>query len=78
METKMKTTSNKSLEPKQAKVKSAHKRSHPADWDRFLEGVTRGKTAVEYSSNHTIFKQGEPADSVFYLRNGKVKLAATS
>ena len=78
METEMKTTNNKSLEPKQAKVKSAHKKANSAAWDRFLEGVTRGKTAVEYGSNHTIFKQGEPADSVFYVRNGKVKLAATS
>jgi len=78
METKKKPTSNKDMEPKQAKVKSARKRANPADWDRFLAGVTRGKTAVEYGSNHTIFKQGEPADSVFYVRSGKVKLAATS
>jgi len=78
MQTIIKTASNRSMEPKQAKVKSARKRAHPADWDRFLAGVTRGKTAVEYGSNHTIFKQGEPADSVFYVRSGKVKLAATS
>ena len=78
METTMMTASIKSLEPKQARVKSARKRSNPADWDRFLAGVTRGKTAVEYGSNHVIFKQGEPADSVFYIRSGKVKLGATS
>ena len=78
METKKKTMSNKNMEPKQTKVKSARRRGNPADWVRSLEGVTRGKTAVEYGSNHTIFKQGGPADSVFYIRSGKVKLAATS
>jgi CRP/FNR family cyclic AMP-dependent transcriptional regulator len=78
MKTKMMTSSEKNLGPKQTKVKSARKRSNSADWDRFLTGVTRGKTAVEYGLNHAIFKRGEPADSVFYIRDGKVKLAATS
>jgi len=70
--------SNKNLEPKQANVKSARRTSNSSDWDRFLTGVTRGKTSVEYPLNFAIFKQGDPADSVFYLRSGKVKLAATS
>jgi len=69
---------SKNLEPKQANVKSARKRSHSADWDRFLGRVTPGKTRVEYGLNHAIFRQGEPADAVFYVQSGKVKLAATS
>ena len=37
-----------------------------------------GKTVLEYGANRTIFVQGDPADSVWYLQRGKVKLAVTS
>jgi CRP/FNR family transcriptional regulator, cyclic AMP receptor protein len=33
---------------------------------------------LEYGANRSIFRQGDPADSVFYLRRGKVKLSVTS
>jgi CRP-like cAMP-binding protein len=33
---------------------------------------------MECGANRTIFWQGEPADSVFYLRRGKVKLSVTA
>jgi CRP/FNR family cyclic AMP-dependent transcriptional regulator len=33
---------------------------------------------LEYGANRNIFSQREGADSVFYLRGGKVKLAVTS
>ena len=55
-----------------------NKKSKPVDWERFLAGISHGKTDVEYGANRTIFWQGEPADSVFYLRHGKVKLSVTS
>ena len=48
------------------------------DWAAFLAGISRGKTVLEYGENRTIFVQGDPADSVWYLHNGKVKLAVTS
>ncbi len=48
------------------------------DWVGFLGGITRGKTVLEYGANRTIFAQGDPADSVWYLHKGKVKLAVTS
>ena len=52
-----------------------NKKSKPVDWEPFLAGISQGKTVLEYGANRTIFWQGEPADSVFYLRRGKVKLA---
>ena len=55
-----------------------NEKSKPVDWERFLAGISSGKTVIEYGANHNIFMQGEPADSVFYLRRGKVKLAVTS
>ena len=48
------------------------------DWEAFLAGFAGGKTNVEYGASRNIFSQGQPADSVFYLRQGKVKIAVTS
>lgn len=48
------------------------------DWAVFLGGISRGKTVLEYGANRTIFVQGDPADSVWYLQHGEVKLAVTS
>jgi CRP/FNR family cyclic AMP-dependent transcriptional regulator len=54
------------------------KKNRAIDWEPFLAGISSGKTAIECGVNRTIFLQGEAADSVFYLRRGKVKLAVTS
>ncbi|HVN81169.1 MAG TPA: Crp/Fnr family transcriptional regulator [Terriglobia bacterium] len=54
------------------------KKNRAIDWEPFLAGISSGKTATEYGANSTIFSKGEAADSVFYLRRGKVKLAVTS
>ena len=52
--------------------------SKPVNWEPFLAGISQGKTVLEYGAGRTIFWQGEAADSVFYLRRGKVKLAVSS
>jgi len=57
---------------------TATEKTQPVDWPAFLAGLDRGKTVLEYGANRTIFVQGDPADSVYYLREGKVKLAVTS
>jgi len=56
----------------------ALKKKQPVDWEPFLARMSQGKTAVELGTNRSVFRQGDPADSVFYLRRGKVKLAVTS
>jgi CRP/FNR family transcriptional regulator, cyclic AMP receptor protein len=56
----------------------ATKKSAPVDWEALLAGIARGKTAVEYSADCRIFDQGQPADSILYLRQGKVKLSVIS
>ena len=48
-------------------------KAQPVDWTPFLAGITRGKTVLEYGANRIIYRQGDPADSIFYLRRGKVK-----
>ena len=55
-----------------------NKKSPPIDWEASLAGVSRGKTTAEYGPERRIFDQGHPADSLFYLRQGKVKLSVIS
>jgi CRP/FNR family cyclic AMP-dependent transcriptional regulator len=50
----------------------------PVDWAALLSGVSTGKTIPNYKTNRTIFMQGQPADSVYFLLRGKVQLAVTS
>jgi CRP/FNR family cyclic AMP-dependent transcriptional regulator len=59
-------------------VVTANQKRQPVDWPVLLAGFAGEKTAIEYGANRTIFSQGDPADSVFYLRKGKVELAVTS
>ena len=46
----------------------------------FLFGDTseNGKLRLEYDAKHEIFRQGDPAETVFYLRQGLVELSVTS
>jgi CRP/FNR family cyclic AMP-dependent transcriptional regulator len=53
-------------------------KSLPVDWVGFLAAIAPGKTVLEYGMGRTIFVQGDPADSVWFLHRGKVKLAVTS
>jgi CRP/FNR family transcriptional regulator, cyclic AMP receptor protein len=54
------------------------KKREPVDWEALFSGITRGKTAVEYGADRRIFDQGQPADSIFYVRKGKVRLSVIS
>ena len=40
--------------------------------------MSYGKAVIETERKRPIFRQGDPADAVFFLRCGKVKLAVTS
>jgi CRP-like cAMP-binding protein len=50
----------------------------PFDPKAFLEKVGEGRTIADYRKNQVLFSQGEPADSIFYIRKGKVKLTVVS
>ena len=66
---------NMKSQPKAAPAKG---KAPPVDWNAFLDGFSRGKSVIEYNADRNIFRQGEPADSVFYIQQGKVKLSVTS
>ena len=57
---------------------TANATAHPVDWEALLAGLSHGKTVLEYGANRTIYRQGDPAESVFYVRRGKVKHGVTS
>lgn len=63
---------------KQTAAVVAGKKGQALDWGALFGGTSGGKTAIEYTANRIIFGQGEPADSVFYLQRGTVKLSVTS
>lgn len=48
------------------------------NFDAWLTKVHRGKTTVEYAPRKKVFSQGDPADAVFYLKRGKLKLTVVS
>jgi CRP/FNR family cyclic AMP-dependent transcriptional regulator len=44
----------------------------------FLAKAGKDRTIAGYAKNSPIFSQGDPADALFYIRKGKVKLAVLS
>ena len=47
----------------------------PVDWESILAGFSRGKTVAKYSTGQRIFDQGQPAEAMYFIRNGSVKLS---
>jgi CRP-like cAMP-binding protein len=43
-----------------------------------LAKVGEGRTTATYEGNQTVFVQGDPANAVYYLQRGKVKLTVVS
>lgn len=72
-----KLKSRKSQTPKRVKESATPPRPAPEapfDLGTFLAKVGGGRSIVNYGKNQTVFAQGEKADSVFFVRNGKVML----
>ena len=44
----------------------------------FLAEVGEGKTVSRYHKNQIVFSQGDPADSIFYIQKGRVKVVVLS
>jgi CRP-like cAMP-binding protein len=50
----------------------------PFDVKAFLATVDGGRTLSSYRNEEAIFSQGDPADAVFYIQRGQVKLTVVS
>jgi CRP/FNR family cyclic AMP-dependent transcriptional regulator len=48
------------------------------DPEAFLAKADGGVTISKYGKGQVVFSQGDPADSVFYIREGRVKIAVVS
>lgn len=56
----------------------APKAKQPFDPHVFLAKVGEGHTFADYKKNQVMFSQGDPADAIFYIQKGKVKLTVVS
>ena len=50
----------------------------PFNVETFLATVNGGRSISKYRKNQTVFRQGELADSVFFIEEGKVKVSVVS
>jgi CRP/FNR family cyclic AMP-dependent transcriptional regulator len=56
----------------------ATKRNLTFDPKSLLKGVSGGRSVASYRRKQVIFAQGDPADAVFYVQKGRVKLTVVS
>jgi CRP/FNR family cyclic AMP-dependent transcriptional regulator len=54
------------------------KAKSPFDPKVFLAKVNGGRGIAEYRKDQFVYRQGDPADSVFYIQSGKVKKTVVS
>ncbi len=54
------------------------KKERDFDPKKFLATIGEGRKVVAFPSKQTIFTQGEAADAVFYIQQGKVRLTVVS
>jgi CRP/FNR family transcriptional regulator, cyclic AMP receptor protein len=59
-------------------VARAKKKMQPFNVNSFLSEINGGRTITSYRKNEKIFSQGDPADAVFYIREGRVKVSVIS
>jgi len=48
------------------------------DPKEFLSRIGAGRTNIKFAANDVVFAQGDAADAVYYLQNGKAKITVTS
>ena len=48
------------------------------DLKSFLAVDGKGRTLGDYPKDHQVFLQGDPADAIFYIQKGKIKLTVVS
>jgi CRP/FNR family transcriptional regulator, cyclic AMP receptor protein len=50
----------------------------PFDTESFLASSGEGRTIVELKNKETAYCQGDPADSVYYIQKGRIKISVLS
>jgi CRP/FNR family transcriptional regulator, cyclic AMP receptor protein len=57
---------------------TASKKKLPFNPKSFLAKVGEGRTCATYRKNQVVFAQADPADAIFYLQSGKLKVTVVS
>jgi CRP/FNR family transcriptional regulator, cyclic AMP receptor protein len=56
----------------------AKAKKRPFSVHEFLDSMDGGRTPASYPKNRKVYAQGDPADSVFYVQEGKLKVVVVS
>src|ERR1700687_4104218 len=59
-------------------TQTTKKKSRDFDPNTFLATIGEGRKKLTFPQKQGIFAQGDPADAVFYIQKGKVKLTVVS
>src|SRR6202795_4264557 len=82
MEKIAKSTNGKSTDAKPANGKPANGKAGSGraafDPKTFLATVNHGRTVTDYRQGDVVFLQASPADAVFYIQKGKIKIVVAS
>jgi len=57
---------------------AAKKKAPVFDPVAFLSKVSEEKSTTELQTKQVVFRQGDPADAIFYIQKGKIKLTVLS
>ena len=60
------------------KAKKVSKKKPAFNVDRFLATADGGRGLLTFRKNKKVFSQGDPANAVFYIRDGVVKVSVIS
>jgi CRP/FNR family transcriptional regulator, cyclic AMP receptor protein len=66
------------VEPLMAPPTTLAKNGRDFDPKEFLATIGSGRKVVRFPAKRTIFSQGDAADSVFYVQEGKIRLTVVS
>jgi CRP/FNR family cyclic AMP-dependent transcriptional regulator len=68
------------VRPKKSVPKSAVVRKTSGDFSpaAFLSKMGAGRSVTKYPVKQSVFAQGDPADAIFYIHTGKIKLTVVS
>src|SRR6266849_10952263 len=66
------------MSPAKGGLEMKRKAKLPFDPNAFLSKVNGGRAIADYRKDQIVYRQGESADSVFYIRSGKVKKTVIS
>jgi len=69
---------NRKLKLVSSQVDALPKQETTFDPEILINKYLAGRTRLDYGANESIFSQGDPADAVFYIQSGNVKLTVVS